>query len=63
MNEHCHRRYRAFRRETKRIIEAGMPGGKFLFGTGLRHCKIPEANIRAMLAAAYEFGSLEMQAA
>jgi len=44
------------RAEVKRMIEAGMPGGKFLFGTGVMPYDIPEANIRAMLEAAYEFG-------
>ncbi|MBI5384810.1 MAG: uroporphyrinogen decarboxylase family protein [Verrucomicrobia bacterium] len=47
------------RREVKRIIEAGRPGGRFLFGTGVMPCGIPEANIRTMLEAAYEFGSDE----
>lgn len=45
------------RGEVKRLMEAGMPGGKFLFGTGVMPCGIPERNIRAMLEAAYEFGS------
>lgn len=45
------------RSEVKRLIEAGMPGGKFLFGTGVMPYAIPEENIRTMLAAAYEFGS------
>jgi uroporphyrinogen-III decarboxylase len=44
------------RREVKRIIEAGMPGGKFLFGTGVMPLQIPERNIRTMLEAAFEFG-------
>jgi uroporphyrinogen decarboxylase len=45
------------RAEVKRIITAGMPGGRFLFGTGVMPYCIPEANIRTMLEAAYEFGS------
>jgi uroporphyrinogen-III decarboxylase len=45
------------RNEVKRIIDVGMPGGKFLFGTGVMPLKIPERNIRAMLDAAFEFGS------
>lgn len=45
------------RAEVKRMLEAGMPGGKFLFGTGVMPYDIPEANIRTMLEAAYEFGS------
>jgi len=45
------------RREVKRIMDAGMPGGKFLFSTAIMPCAIPEENIRIMLDAAYEFGS------
>ncbi len=45
------------RQEVRRILEAGMPGGRFLFGTGVMPLAIPEANIRAMLEEAYEFGS------
>jgi uroporphyrinogen decarboxylase len=45
------------RAEVKRIIEAGMPGGRFLFGTLAMPYRIPERNIRAMLEAAYEYGS------
>lgn len=43
--------------EVERIIAAGKPGGKFLFGTLLMPCGIPERNIVAMLRAAYKFGS------
>lgn len=45
------------RNEVKRMLEAGMPGGKFFFGTLLMPYNIPEENIQAMLDAAYEFGS------
>lgn len=45
------------RAEVRRMIAAGMPGGKFLFGTGVMPYAIPEENIRTMLEAAYEFGS------
>jgi len=45
------------RHEVKRMLDEGMPGGKFLFGTGLMPCCIPEENIRTMLEAVYEFGS------
>jgi uroporphyrinogen decarboxylase len=45
------------RTEVKRLIAAGMPGGKFLFGTCVMPYQIPEENIRTMLEAAYEFGS------
>jgi uroporphyrinogen decarboxylase len=44
------------RTEVKRIINEGMPGGKFLFGTLVMPYAIPEKNIRMMLEAAYEFG-------
>ncbi len=49
--------------EVKRIIEAGMPGGRFLFGTGVMPFAIPEENIRTMLDAAYRFGSRGARAA
>lgn len=49
------------RNEVRRLIEAGMPGGRFLFGTGVMPYHIPEENIRTMLSAAYEFGSYERQ--
>lgn len=45
------------RNEVKRMIDAGMPGGKFFFGTLVMPYAIPEQNIRAMLEAAYEFGA------
>lgn len=44
------------RRQVKRLFDAGMPGGRFLFGTGVMPYNIPEANIRTMLNAAYEYG-------
>ena len=44
------------RQEVKRMMEAGMPGGHFLFGTGVMPYCIPEENIRTMLNAAYEYG-------
>jgi uroporphyrinogen decarboxylase len=44
------------RAEVKRMIEAGKPGGKFLFGTLVMPYAIPEKNIRTMLEAAYEYG-------
>jgi uroporphyrinogen decarboxylase len=46
------------RAEVKRIIDIGKPGGHFLFGTGVMPLALPEANIRAMLAAAFEYGRL-----
>ncbi len=45
------------RNEVKRMLDAGMPGGKFFFGTLVMPYSIPEENIQAMLEAAYEFGS------
>ena len=45
------------RAEVKRMIEAGKPGGKFLFGTLVMPYNIPEENIRTMLEAAYEYGN------
>ncbi|MEW6236311.1 MAG: uroporphyrinogen decarboxylase family protein [Candidatus Omnitrophota bacterium] len=47
------------RDEVKRMMDAGMAGGKFLFGTGLMPYSIPEENIRTMLESAYEFGRYE----
>jgi len=44
------------RQEVKRLMTAGLPGGRFLFGTGVMPFDIPTDNIRAMLEAAYEFG-------
>jgi uroporphyrinogen decarboxylase len=47
------------RAEVKRMIAAGKPGGKFLFGTLVMPYNIPEENIRTMLEAAYEFGRFD----
>lgn len=47
------------RSEVRRIMEAGAPGGRFLFGTLLMPYRIPEANIHAMIEAAIEFGSYD----
>jgi uroporphyrinogen-III decarboxylase len=44
------------RREVGRMLDEGMPGGRFFFGTLVMPYGIPEENIRAMLEAAYEFG-------
>jgi uroporphyrinogen decarboxylase len=44
------------REEVRRICEIGMPGGHFLFGTGVMPVAVPEANIRAMIDAAFDFG-------
>ena len=46
------------RAEVKRICDIGRPGGHFLFGTGVMPESVPEANIRAMLDAAFEYGRL-----
>jgi len=45
------------RAEVKRMCEIGMPGGHFLFGNGVMPLAAPEANIVAMVAAAFEYGS------
>lgn len=45
------------RDEVKKIIDAGKPGGKFLFGTLVMPLGIPEENIHAMMSAAIEYGS------
>ncbi|MGE5504056.1 MAG: uroporphyrinogen decarboxylase family protein [Actinomycetota bacterium] len=44
------------RAEVRRVIEAGMPGGRFLFGTLLMPLSIPEINIAALLDAAFDAG-------
>lgn len=46
----------AVRAEVARILAAGMPGGRFMFGTVLMPYAIPEANVHAMLEAAFELG-------
>jgi uroporphyrinogen decarboxylase len=48
--------------EVGRMIMAGKPCGKFLFGTGVMPRAIPERNIRIMLEAAYRHGSHEVRA-
>jgi uroporphyrinogen-III decarboxylase len=45
------------RANVKEIIDAGMPGGQFAFGASATLFHTPEENIRAMLDAAYEYGS------
>jgi uroporphyrinogen decarboxylase len=42
--------------EVKKMIAQGMPGGKFLFGTGVMPYNIPEKKIKIMLDTAYEYG-------
>lgn len=44
------------KKEVKNMLAAGMPDGKFLFGTIVMPYNIPEYNIRVMLEAAYELG-------
>lgn len=46
------------RAEVKRMMEAGLPGGRFLFGTLLMPYRIPEANLRVLFESAYEFGAI-----
>ncbi|MDD2850728.1 MAG: uroporphyrinogen decarboxylase family protein [Desulfuromonadaceae bacterium] len=45
------------REEVRTMLKAGMPGGRFFFGTLVMPLAIPEANIRAMIDAVREFGS------
>lgn len=45
------------RAEVRRMCQIGMVGGHFLFGTGVMPMAVPEANIRAMLEAAFTYGS------
>lgn len=45
------------RAEVKKMLDEGMSGGKFLFGTGVMPYAIPEANIRTMCESVYEFGT------
>jgi uroporphyrinogen decarboxylase len=49
------------RAEVKRLCAAGMqyagqPSRRFLFGNGVMPLAVPEANIRAMIEAAFEYG-------
>jgi uroporphyrinogen decarboxylase len=44
------------RAEVKRLCEIGKVGQHFLFGNGVMPLDVPEANIQAMLDAAFEFG-------
>jgi uroporphyrinogen decarboxylase len=44
-------------REVRRIMEAGKPGGGFVFGTLLMPLAIPESNIRALVASAERHGA------
>jgi uroporphyrinogen-III decarboxylase len=44
------------RAEVRRLCEIGKPGGRFLLGTGVMPQAVPEANIRAMISAAFEYG-------
>jgi uroporphyrinogen decarboxylase len=51
------------RLEVRRMLDLGMPGGRFLFGTGVMPYAIPETNIRAMLETAFEYGRFDRQGA
>lgn len=44
------------RAEVQRLCAIGKPGGHFLFGTGVMPLNVPEANIHAMLEAAFDYG-------
>lgn len=45
------------RAEVKRMCDIGKVGGHFLFGNGVMPLAVPEANIRAMVDAAFEYGT------
>ncbi|MCQ8116950.1 uroporphyrinogen decarboxylase family protein [Methylomonas rosea] len=47
------------RAEVQRIVEIGKTDGHFLFGNGIMPLAVPEANIQAMVAAAFEYGRLQ----
>ncbi len=47
------------RREVRRVVEAGKPGGRFLVGSSAMPLSIPERNIRAMIETARECGRWE----
>jgi uroporphyrinogen decarboxylase len=44
------------RSEVKRMFDAGLPGGRFFFGTLVMPYAIPKESIQYMLEAVYEFG-------
>ena len=44
------------RREVRRVVGAGKPGGRFLVGSAVMPLAIPEPNIRAMIETALECG-------
>jgi len=44
------------RAEVRRMCEIGMVGQHFLFGNGVMPLGVPEANIQAMINAAFEYG-------
>jgi uroporphyrinogen decarboxylase len=43
------------------MLAAGIPGGRFFFGTGVMPLDIPQENIRAMLEAAFEYGTCKSE--
>lgn len=47
------------RREVRRVVEIGKPGGRFLIGSSAMPLSIPESNIRAMIETACECGRWE----
>jgi uroporphyrinogen decarboxylase len=49
--------------EVERIMRVGKQGGGFIFGTLLMPFRIPEENIRALIAAAIRHGSYESEVA
>jgi uroporphyrinogen decarboxylase len=47
------------RAEVKRMCAIGMVGEHFLFGNGVMPLAVPEANIKAMVESAFEYGRYE----
>lgn len=45
------------RAEVRRLCDIGMAGQHFLFGNGVMPLAVPETNIKAMVDAAFEYGS------
>ena len=55
----AHRSEEEVRREVRRVVAAGKPGGRFLVGSSTMPLAIPESHIRAMIETARECGRWE----
>ena len=55
----AHRSEEEVRREVRRVVAAGKPGGRFLVGSSAMPLAIPEGHIRAMIETARECGRWE----